>query len=401
MKIIHALMTTVLLCTLCLLAAACQSSSDHAPGDASTLDPSQKEIPLPAAEGWEAFLLIDIGDKGIWTVKALQVFEQYAAPEVVGLDDEGRCIILVSYSGKWSPRYVIHEMKWLGGLAHGDVDPRIPGSELYTGGQRGNLYQVTAYPHGALDFRLIAHFPGKEIHTLLSGDLDPMSAGAEVLVFTRPGGLYRVAPTGDNGTFDVKLIQELPGRVRDALVLPTYDGGAAQIATVSRAGTLDLLQLTAKGPTWKSVHEIAMGRGRLALKPRSAKEPVVLYSTADDGRIFRHECRSSGEWETEAIFLGPQGPRGIAPGQFHKDLGLESIAVFGYSGEVTLLTRQGEGAWKQEVLFEDRDKGHWLAAAELDGRNATMEIIGSGYGGRIFMLARPPGYGLEGTAADE
>ena len=93
----------------------------------------------------------------------------------------------------------------------------------------------------------------------------------------------------------MKLIQELPGRVRDALVLPTHDGGAAQIATVSRAGCFELLQLSAEGPTWKSVHEIAMGRGRLALKPWAAGQPVVLYSTADDGRIFRHERRSSGE----------------------------------------------------------------------------------------------------------
>jgi len=27
--------------------------------------------------------------------------------------------------------------KWLGGLCHGDVDPRIAGAELYTGGQNG------------------------------------------------------------------------------------------------------------------------------------------------------------------------------------------------------------------------------------------------------------------------
>ena len=38
-------------------------------------------------------------------------------------------------------------------------------------------------------------------------------------------------------------------------------------------------------------------------------------------------------------------------------------------------------------------KGHWLGVAEVDGRNATRELIASGYGSRIVLLSRPPGYG--------
>lgn len=38
--------------------------------------------------------------------------------------------------------------------------------------------------------------------------------------------------------------------------------------------------------------------------------------------------------------------------------------------------------------------------AEVDGRNGTRELVGSGYGGRIFLLSRPPGYGLEGVPTD-
>lgn len=51
------------------------------------------------------------------------------------------------------------------------------------------------------------------------------------------------------------------------------------------------------------------------------------------------------------------------------------------------------GGWQTEVIFEDTDKGHWLATAELDGRNATREIRTSGYSGRIVLLSRPPGFG--------
>ena len=68
------------------------------------------------------------------------------------------------------------------------------------------------------------------------------------------------------------------------------------------------------------------------------------------------------------------------------------MAIFGYSRKVELLTRAPDG-WQTELIFEDLDKGHWLATAELDGRNGTREIITSGYSGRVVMLSRPPGFG--------
>ena len=33
---------------------------------------------------------------------------------------------------------------------------------------------------------------------------------------------------------------------------------------------------------------------------------------------------------------------------------------------------------------EVRDRGYWLAAAELDGGNGTRELVASGYGGASF-----------------
>lgn len=79
----------------------------------------------------------------------------------------------MGHSGKWTPTPVVSDGRWLGGLAHGEVDPRIAGEETYTGSQQGNLYQVVAWPHGVLDYRLIAHLPGREIHTIVAGELTP------------------------------------------------------------------------------------------------------------------------------------------------------------------------------------------------------------------------------------
>jgi hypothetical protein len=363
-------------------------------GPATSADPSKGEVPLPCAAGWEARLLLDNDDVGVWTVRAFPVFEQYAVPEVVGLDDRGRCHVLVSYSGKWTDNPRIQDGRWLGGLAHGDVDPRVAGSELYTGGQNGNLYQLVAYPHGALDSRLIAHLPGREIHTLLAGELDPANETPELLVFTRPGGLYRVTPDGPHGSFETEHLGELPGRVRDAVLLPPEGEGPPRIATVARDGALRTLWLEDGRPRSTEIHVEPMGMGRVTLRRGTGDDPLVLYLTLDDGRVLRLE-RSGGTWSTETIYVGPPGLRGIVSGRFHADPDVESIAVFGYSAEVELLSRSPDGSWTAETIFTDKGKGHWLTVAELDGRNTTDEIVGSGYGGRIFLLTRPPNYGRE------
>jgi hypothetical protein len=363
-----------------------------APSSPAPPNPALAEVPLAANAGWNATLVLDNRGVGIWTVEAFQVFPQTGTPELVGLDDRGRVKVCAGYSGKWTPTTVVSDGKWLGGLAHADVDPRIAGAETYTGSQQGNLYQVVAWPHGVLDYRLIAHLPGREIHTLVAGDVDAASPGPEVLVFTRPGGLYRVTPSGPNGTFETRELAPYDGRVRQALVLPAGTNAPPDILTVSHNGRLERLRLTAAGPQWRTLHQDAMGLGRVALRPGPPGQPPVLYTTQDDGRILRHEPRGADEWFTETIYLGPQGPRGVAAGPFGETPETETVAIFGYSRKVELLTRTASG-WRAETIFEDLDKGHWLASAELDGRNATRELVTSGYSGRLVLLARPPGYG--------
>ena len=355
-------------------------------------DPTKGEVPLPAAPGWNARLVLDRGDIGIWTVRSFPVFNTYATPEILGLSDDGRCHVLVAYSGKWTPTDVVHDHKWLGGIAFDDVDPRLDGSEAYVGGEKGNLYQIAFYPYGTVDCRLIAQLPGLEIHSIVSR---PVDGRKELLVFTRPGALYRGTPNFDDGGFDVRFVEELPGRVRNAVILP--GPGSATIATVSRSGHLRTLSVDGM---WTTIHEDSSGMGRLTLKwdHQSAKS-IVMYSTLDDGRILRHE-RVNNDWTTETIYQGPQGPRGVVSGVFTEDRSEESIVIFGYSGKVELLVRT-PGGWTSTTIFEDRDRGHSLTTIEIDGRNATTEIVGSGYGGRIFLLSRPPGYGVEKTAPQQ
>jgi hypothetical protein len=363
-------------------------------------DPKDGEVVLPASGGWHASLVLDNGTTGIWTVGAYPLWESTAPLEVLGLDDKGVLQVLAPYSGRWTPFRTLSDGKWLGGLAHADVDPRVLGKEVYTGSQNGNVWQVVPHGHGPVfDTRLLAHLPGFEVHTIVAGDLDPDVAGSEVLVFTRPGRLFQATPTGEHGSFEVKDLGEVPGRVRDAILLPLREGvRGTEIACVGHAGRLEVLRVVGGVPSFETAYEGDSGVGRVAMKEGSTAASLVLYTTRDDGIVMRHARDASGRFSTETIYLGSQGPRGVAAGPFDADPTVETVAVFGYSKWVELL-RRGPSGWTVERVFEDRDKGHWLASAELDGRNGTREILACGYGGRIVLLSRPPGYGRPGLAA--
>ena len=363
------------------------------------VDPRKNEVRLESSAGWNANLVIDTGPVGIWTVNVMKVFEHYACPEIVGIDDLGRCHVLWSYSGKWTPVTTIADGKWLGGLALADVDERVSGRELYTGSQAGNLYEVVPYRSTLLDNRLVASVPGREIHTVVAADVDPAHPGMEVLVFTSPGGLYLGKPRSDGlDGFTLELVEELPGRIRDALVLSDGSKSPVQIATIGRHGKLEMLGWSNGRPIWETIFEAPMGLGRVAKKPASEGEALVLYSTSDDGLIRRHARAADKSWSHEIIYVGPPGPRGVCAGRFDADPSTETIAVFGYSKNVDLLTRDG-ASWRAEAIFTDRDKGHWITTGEVDGRNGTDEIVCSGYSGRIVLLSRPEAFGLNAPGA--
>lgn len=354
-----------------LALAAC-----HAPGE----NPAPAAAP-EATEGWRAGLALDLGATGVWTSKVLDVFDTYGGHEVVALDDLGRCHVLVQYAGKWTDLQACSDGTWLGGLAHGDLDPRKPGRELYVGAESGRVYQLTPQREGVLDCNLIADLNGAEVHTLVALE-------GELVAFTSPGSLWRLRAPKDGTRFEAREVTTTRGRVRDALQLP--DGA---LALASRDGTLEVRRAEGLEQPGEIVLRVESGLGRVA-----ANASGVLYAASDDGVVWRCERAGSG-WKSERIHAGPQGLRGIVCGRFSVPAPREELAVFGYSADVELLTRSEDGRWSASTLFSDRDKGHWLGVGELDERNATDELVGSGYGGRVFVLAREPGYGLESSAA--
>jgi len=345
-----------------------------------------------AAAGWSATLVHE-SDSGIWNTGTLKCLPQYGYPEVYALDDKGRCTILVGYSGAFSANLPFQEREWLGDLEALQLERPAGEPELYTGGKRGNLYQVRAHADASFDTKLVARFPAEEIHILQGGDLDPATPGHELLVFTHPGHVYLL-----DRALAPRQLASVEGRIRQTVLLPTEDGTAPWIAGAARSGELYLLRLADGALEMRVVTSEPCGFGRLALAPASRPGQSVLYATRDDGLVLRFEQRGEA-WQRELVYAGPQGPRGLAAGRFDADPAVETVAVFGYSARVELLSRRAGEPWRVETLLEDRDKGHWLETAELDGRNATDELLCSGYGKRVLLLAREPGYGLTSTPA--
>ncbi|MCC6671194.1 MAG: hypothetical protein IT458_09040 [Planctomycetes bacterium] len=373
--------------------------------------PTEGEVVLPAAAGWNAFL-VHQSDGGIWYAHVDKAVPAYGANEILLCDDKGRCTVLSVYSGKWTAHSVNPDGQWLALSRPADVDPRVPGREVYVGGKGGNVHRVTLRPEPFGKFALesveIAHAAGEEFHTVLAADLVRERPGDELLVFGITGAVYGLLPAagdgnghGDPRAFEFKRLAHVEGRVRDAVVLPGKDGAPPEVYGASRSGHVLRFRVRPGGLEHAPVLQEAMGLGRIARRPRGADDtrPEVLYVTRDDGVLLRLEAAADG-WRREAIFAGMQGLRGVAAGRFHDDPAREAVAVYGYGKAVQIVSRAGAGPWQVETAFTGEDQGHWLAAGELDGRNGTDELVATGFGGRAVLLSRPAGYGLRGAAVD-
>lgn len=363
-------------------------------------NPADAEVPLPAAAGWQA-RLVHRGDAGVWYLHVAKVVPAYGQDEILAADDKGRLLVLSVYSGKWTATAVTPDGQWLAPTRPADVDPRVPGDEVYCGGKGGSVHRVTVrnLPFGkwALDTVEIGHVGGEEFHAMLAADVDPAAPGCELLAFGITGAAYQLQPSGDGDGFTMVRRCQLPGRVRDTVVLPAANGSAPWIVGASRSGDLVALRLGGGAPevaTW--LHEDC-GLGRIARGQPGPTERDVLYVTRDDGVLVRMARGADDRWSRAAIFAGPQGLRGVAAGRLFAD-GREAVAVYGYGREVHVVSRAAGAAWQAELIFAGAQQGHWLALGELDGRNGTDELVASGFGGDVVLLARPAGYGLPDAA---
>jgi hypothetical protein len=375
----------------CVFAVCCFVSSP-----ALVAQGMQVAEPLPASDGWRADR-IHHSDAGVWYLHVDDVVADYGQHDVIAADDKGRFLLLTVYSGQWTAQSVVPDGLWLAPTRSADVDPRIPGRELYAGGRAGSLHRVTLRPQPFAKFTLesveIGHCGGEEFHAVVAGDLAP-TAGDELLAFAITGAVFQLVPSGDGAAFTRLQVATVPGRVRDVVVVPGSAGEPATLLGVSRAGHLLRMQLHPGELRWTTMLQEDSGLGRIA----AAKgRPGVFYATRDDGAVVRAALAADGRVDRSVIYAGGQGLRGIASGRFFAD-DREALAVYGYDKAIHVVHRRGTEPWQVETVLTTTQKGHWLTVGELDGRNGTDELVASGFDGDVILVARPPGYALPGAA---
>jgi len=360
--------------------------------------PAIASTPLPAGPGWRAER-IHKSEGGVWYAHIDKVVDAYGQNEVIAGDDKGRLLLLTVYSGQWTAHSVVCDGQWLAPTCSSDVDPRVPGRELYAGGKSGTVHRVVLRREPFARFHLesieIGHAAGEEFHAVVAADLVP-GGGEELLAFGITGATFQLSAEATGDAFTMRRVATLPGRVRNVVVEPGPGGGPASMFGVARSG--DWLRLQLRGDALH--HEVLLhedcGLGRIA---KAKGLPGVFYLTRDDGVVLRVQIGAGGVVAREPIFAGGQGLRGIASGRFFAD-GREAVAAYGYDKTVHLIAR-AVGEWQVETVFTSEQRGHWLAVGELDGRNGTDELIATGFDGEIVLLARPPGYALPGVAVPE
>ena len=359
--------------------------------------PARLATPLPALAGWRA-ASIHQADGGVWYAHVDQVVDSFGQPEVVATDDDGRFLLLSVYSGQWTAHSVVCDGLWLAPSRPADVDLRIAGRELYAGGRAGSIHQVTLrsqpFARFTLESREIGHIAGEEFHAIVAADLLP-GGGDELLVFGITGAVYQALPSSDGSDFVVRKLADLPGRVRDVVVVPQSDGQPAVVLGASRSGHLLRMVMSDAGLQATVVLKEECGLGRIAKSPKGG----IYYVTRDDGVLLRIAGASNAKEavQRQVLYAGGQGLRGVAAGRFFADE-REAVAVYGYDKSVHLIARTADGVASVETIFEAADRGHWLTVGELDGRNGTDELVATGFDGSIVLLAREPGYGLDNVA---
>lgn len=352
--------------------------------------------PLPAASGWRAEL-IHKSDGGVWYARVDKVVDAFGQNEVLAGDDKGRLLLLSVYSGQWTAHSVVCDGLWLGPTRSRDVDPRVPGREIYAAGRAGSVHRVSLRPQPFGRFQLesveIGHAAGEEFHAIVADDLEPGGLD-ELLAFGISGAVYQLRPESAGDAFTMRCVATLPGRVRDVVVVPAANGAPATAYAVSRSGDLLRLQIAGSSLQHRVVLHEDSGLGRIAM---AKGRPGVFYVTRDDGVVLRVQLDAAGTVVRQPIYAGGVGLRGVAAGRFLAD-DREAVAVYGYDRTVQLIARGPGDTWQVETVFTSAQKGHWLAVGELDGRNGTDELIATGFDGDIVLLARQPGYALPGVA---
>jgi len=344
---------------------------------------------------WEPILAWQ-GDSPIERLKAGRPDASDPGLQVVSVDQGGTVALVHFDGGKPRAEILLKNDGGMTGLCVADLDPSIPGEEIYAGG--GN--EMPSWPpkpgDGGVVLQIVPRPGGPRVRRVFEGEayvhaLERYGSG-RLLVTDYLGRVFLLTPEAGEGPWPRTLLYadppskdpEVP-KIKDVAVLRDPSGAAPhEILLVMKTGRAVVLDIDHPEGA-RLVHEEPGGLSRA-----EADAEGGAFVTGYAGRVLRF-VRDGAGFRVEAIHLeGPDsGLRGVVQGRFPVAGGEAPLAIFGYMQVCRLLT-PSFGAWDAVSIFRDEGKGHALLAADLFPGNGADELVLAGYGNRITVLVARP-----------
>jgi hypothetical protein len=348
----------------------------------------------PAEFGWDAVVAWE-GTAAIERIRAGHPDPSDAKLQLIGVDQAG-VVVRVRFDGATPHSDVIYRHPTeLTGVAIGDVDPSVPGEEVYVGGYAegggregtgGAVIQIVLGPDGPTARRV---WRGDAyVHAMER--IAPSKPGDPVrlLVTNYVGEIRLLTPAAGDGPWEDRLVyRDAPStdpetpKIKDVTLLRDAAGGTPHVAmVVMKTGRVVVVDLDRPADA-KLVHTEPGGLSRV-----SADAAGGAFLSGYAGRIL-HLVPDGGGFRVEAIHheAADSGLRGASLGRFPVAGGPATLATFGFFGFCRVLTPRN-GAWDATTLFRDTDRGHALEAADLVPGNGGDELALGGYSKRITVL---------------
>lgn len=325
--------------------------------------------------------------------------------QIVGVDQGGN-VVLIHWSGGDARAEVIHRHPGeLTGLLLADLDPSIPGEEIYVGGSEqgeegGAVVQLAVTPDGTRVRRLWSG--DAYVHSLEAIDAQH-GRPRGLLVSTYAGQVLRLEPAAGDGSWSGgTLFADAPSddrerpKIKDAAFLATSDGSPRHEALLAfKTGRLLHLDLDAPASA-RFLHDEAGGLSRVTADPDGG-----AWITGYAGRVLhfrRADGGGGGGFACDVLACegADSGLRGLVAGRFPLPDGrVAPLALFGFHALCRALV-PSEGAHDVVTLFHDIDRGHCIEAADLVPGNDADELLLAGYSRRIVALVAERGAPRDG-----
>jgi hypothetical protein len=321
--------------------------------------------------------------------------------QAVSVDQAGDVALVRFPGGAPRARVIYRHGCELTGLAISDIDPAVPGEEIYVGGFAsgegregvGGAVLQLVVTAGAQAARVRRIWEGPAyVHSVERVEPQSAGEGPRLLVATYEGELHLLAPTAGDGPWADRLLHREP---------PSDDPEAVKIKDV---GFL-------RDPSGRPPHEalVAFKTGRLLLldltHPERARtildEPGGLsrvtpdadggaYVTGYFGRVL-HYTRAADGLQLEVVDQegADSGLRGVVLGDFPVDGTTAHLVLFGFHKLCRALVPR-QGVLDPVTLYVDVDRGHTIEAADLVPGNGADELLLGGYSLRMTMLVARP-----------